>query len=109
VGSSRPLTPGRSTDVSRPTLTPQALDPILRGLLLTRLTPAHLDSERTGPGGTSTAASEPLWPPSLKVVRRYLASLLASNMHDEWIDSAGRGVPPIEIDPSALTAARAAR
>jgi len=30
-------------------------------------------------------------------------------MHDEWIDSAGRGVPPIDIDLSALTAARAAR
>jgi hypothetical protein len=42
------------------------------------------------------------------VVGRYLASFLARNVHDQSIDPAARGVPPIEIDLSALTAARAA-
>jgi len=102
------LSPGKSADVSRPHLTPQAFDPILRGLLLTGQSPAYLSVELTGGGETSTVASEPLWRPSPKVVGRYLASFVARTMRDESIDPAGRGVPPIEIDLSALTAARAA-
>jgi hypothetical protein len=89
-------------------LTPQAFDPVLGGLLLTGQTPAYLGIELTGRGETSTVASEPLWRPSPKVVGRYLASFVARNMRDESIDPARRGVPPIEIDLSALTAARAA-
>ena len=68
----------------------------------------YLGIELTGGGEMLTVASEPPWRPSPKVVGRYLASFVARTMHDESIHPAGQGVPPIEIDLCALTAARAA-
>jgi hypothetical protein len=77
--------------------------------VLTGQTPAYLRTELTGGrGDASTVASEPQWWPPAKIIGPYLAPFLARHIHDESIDLAGRGVPPIEIDFSARTAAGAA-
>jgi sulfide:quinone oxidoreductase len=58
---------------------PQPFTPVLRGLLLTGLTPRYL---RTEPGSVrSTADTEPLWWPPAKIVGRHLAPFLASQLH----------------------------
>ncbi len=52
--------------------------PVLRGLLLTGMTPRYLRGDpRTG---SSLADTEPLWWPPAKVVGRYLAPFLASHL-----------------------------
>ena len=58
---------------------PQPFSPVLRGLLLTGLTPRYL---RTEPGSVrSTVDTEPLWWPPAKIVGRHLAPFLASQLH----------------------------
>jgi sulfide:quinone oxidoreductase len=58
---------------------PQPFTPVLRGLLLTGLTPRYL---RTEPGSIySEADTEPLWWPPAKIVGRYLAPFLAAQLH----------------------------
>jgi sulfide:quinone oxidoreductase len=58
---------------------PQPFTPVLRGLLLTGLTPRYL---RTEPGSVrSVADTEPLWWPPAKIVGRHLAPFLASQLH----------------------------
>jgi sulfide:quinone oxidoreductase len=58
---------------------PRPFTPVLRGMLLTGLTPRYLRSE---PGSVhSTVDTEPLWWPPAKIVGRYLAPFLASQLH----------------------------
>ena len=58
---------------------PQPFKPVLRGLLLTGLTPRYL---RTEPGSMhSEANTEPLWWPPAKIVGRFLAPFLAAQLH----------------------------
>jgi sulfide:quinone oxidoreductase len=58
---------------------PRPFTPVLRGLLLTGLTPRYLRSE---PGSIRSAAdTEPLWWPPAKIVGRHLAPFLASQLH----------------------------
>jgi len=55
---------------------PTPFEPVLRGLLLTGLTPRYLRSE---PGhGRSEIDTEPLWWPPAKIVGRHLAPFLAA-------------------------------
>lgn len=58
---------------------PRAFTPVLRGLLLTGLTPRYL---RTEPRSVRSAAdTEPLWWPPAKIVGRHLAPFLANQLH----------------------------
>jgi sulfide:quinone oxidoreductase len=58
---------------------PRPFTPVLRGLLLTGLTPRYL---RTEPGSVrSVVDTEPLWWPPAKIVGRHLAPFLASKLH----------------------------
>ena len=73
---------------------PQPFTPVLRGLLLTGLTPRYL---RTEPGSVhSEADTEPLWWPPAKIVGRHLSPFLATQLH------LSEGPPPggdaIEVD-----------
>jgi len=57
---------------------PRPFTPVLRGLLLTGLSPRYLRAE---PGGRSSIAeTEPLWWPPAKIVGRHLAPFLASHL-----------------------------
>jgi sulfide:quinone oxidoreductase len=57
---------------------PRPFTPVLRGLLLTGLSPRYLRAE---PGSVvSTTDTEPLWWPPAKIVGRYLAPFLASHL-----------------------------
>jgi sulfide:quinone oxidoreductase len=57
---------------------PEPFKPILRGLLLTGLTPRFLRAE---PGaGVSIVDTEPLWWPPAKIVGRYLTPFLADHL-----------------------------
>lgn len=58
---------------------PSPFTPILRGLLLTGLTPRYLRAEPTGTA--SITDTEPLWWPPAKIVGRHLAPFLASYLH----------------------------
>jgi sulfide:quinone oxidoreductase len=67
---------------------PTPFTPVLRGLLLTGLTPRYLRAE---PGRhASVSDTEPLWWPPTKIVGRYLAPFLASHL--------GLAVAPPRID-----------
>jgi sulfide:quinone oxidoreductase len=58
---------------------PRPFTPVLRGLLLTGLTPRYL---RTEAGSVrSVVDTEPLWWPPAKIVGRHLAPFLASKLH----------------------------
>ena len=58
---------------------PQPFKPVLRGLLLTGMTPRYLRGE---PGSLhSEADTEPLWWPPAKIVGLHLAPFLASQLH----------------------------
>jgi sulfide:quinone oxidoreductase len=58
---------------------PRPFKPVLRGLLLTGMTPRYL---RTQAGSThSQTDTEPLWWPPAKIVGRHLAPFLASQLH----------------------------
>jgi sulfide:quinone oxidoreductase len=59
---------------------PRPFTPVLRGLLLTGLTPRYLRSE-PGSSVRSAADTEPLWWPPAKIVGRHLAPFLASQLH----------------------------
>jgi sulfide:quinone oxidoreductase len=59
---------------------PHPFTPVLRGLLLTGLTPRYLRSE-PGSSVRSVADTEPLWWPPAKIVGRHLAPFLASQLH----------------------------
>jgi sulfide:quinone oxidoreductase len=57
---------------------PSPFKPVLRGLLLTGLTPRYLRAEAGT--GESTVDTEPLWWPPAKIVGRHLAPFLASRL-----------------------------
>ena len=58
---------------------PRPFKPVLRGLLLTGMSPRYLRAE---PGSVrSVADTEPLWWPPAKIVGRHLAPFLASQLH----------------------------
>jgi sulfide:quinone oxidoreductase len=57
---------------------PQPFTPVLRGLLLTGLTPRYLRSEQANV--RSAVDTEPLWWPPAKIVGRHLAPFLASQL-----------------------------
>jgi sulfide:quinone oxidoreductase len=81
-------------------ITPAPFTPVLRGLLLTGLTPRYMRSEVGS--YQSELDTEPLWWPPGKIVGRYLAPLLASQL-------SGIHAPPpngavevdVEVDRSA--------
>jgi sulfide:quinone oxidoreductase len=81
---------------------PATFRPVLRGLLLTGLTPRFLRAE-TGTG-RSVVDTEPLWWPPAKVVGRYLAPFLADHLGLEPEPPAQlrEGAVPVEVelDPS---------
>ena len=57
---------------------PAAFEPVLRGLLLTGMTPRFL---RSGPGARpSLVDTQPLWWPPAKIVGRYLTPFLAEHL-----------------------------
>ena len=57
---------------------PRPFSPVLRGLLLTGLTPRYMRAE---PGSVRSATdTEPLWWPPAKIVGRYLAPFLAAQL-----------------------------
>jgi sulfide:quinone oxidoreductase len=57
---------------------PEAPRPVLRGLLLTGLSPQFLRGE--GGGRSSTVDTQPLWWPPAKIVGRYLSPFLAAHL-----------------------------
>jgi sulfide:quinone oxidoreductase len=57
---------------------PMPFRPVLRGLLLTGLTPRYLRSDPAS--GSSLVDTEPLWWPPAKIVGRYLAPFLATQL-----------------------------
>jgi sulfide:quinone oxidoreductase len=59
-------------------LQPRPFDPVLRGLLLTGLTPRYIRAEPTAE--QFAFDTEPLWWPPAKIVGRYLAPLLATEL-----------------------------
>ena len=59
-------------------LQPRPFDPVLRGLLLTGLTPRYIRAEHTAEHFAFD--TEPLWWPPAKIVGRYLAPLLATEL-----------------------------
>jgi sulfide:quinone oxidoreductase len=74
--------------------TPEPFRPVLRGLLLTGLTPRYL---RTDPlRGEADIGTEPLWWPPAKIVGRYLAPFLAKHT------GLAAGRPPESLPTGAL-------
>jgi sulfide:quinone oxidoreductase len=57
---------------------PLPFRPVLRGLLLTGLTPHYLRGDTAS--GSSVVDTEPLWWPPAKIVGRYLAPFLAAQL-----------------------------
>jgi len=60
-------------------ITPAPFRPVLRGLLLTGITPIYLRAEIARPGDFFETAVNPLWWPPSKIAGRYLAPYLASH------------------------------
>jgi sulfide:quinone oxidoreductase len=76
---------------------PQPFSPVLRGLLLTGLTPRFLRSELGSLEGE--VDTEALWWPPSKIVGRYLAPCLAAEMHVTTSPPRSEGVEVnIELD-----------
>jgi len=74
-------------------ITPAPFVPVLRGLLLTGLTPRYL---RTRVGSHDTQLdTEPLWWPPGKIVGRHLAPFLASHLH---VSQAPPSTGAVEVD-----------
>lgn len=78
-------------------LTPQPFTPVLRGLLLTGLTPRYM---RTEVGSyESELDTEPLWWPPGKIVGRHLAPFLASHLNISHTPPPSGGVEvEVEVD-----------
>lgn len=75
---------------------PQPFQPVLRGLLLTGMSPRYL---RTEPGSVhSEADTEPLWWPPAKIVGLHLAPFLASQLHLPDSPPANGGRLAVDVD-----------
>jgi sulfide:quinone oxidoreductase len=71
---------------------PEPFRPVLRGLLMTGMTPQYLRSE---PGGKGSAVdTEALWWPPAKIVGKYLAPFLATTLGLSESRAGGPGDPP---------------
>jgi sulfide:quinone oxidoreductase len=85
-------------------VTPQPFRPILRGLLLTGMVPRYL--RREVHTGLSSIDTQPLWWPPAKIVGRYLAPFLASELGltEALQPPAGAGDVRVEVelDPAGL-------
>jgi sulfide:quinone oxidoreductase len=81
-------------------LEPSPFRPVLRGLLLTGMSPRFLRAE--GSPAASLVDTEPLWWPPAKIVGRYLAPFLAKHLGlSELLPSARReSVVPVEVELS---------
>jgi sulfide:quinone oxidoreductase len=78
---------------------PRPFSPVLRGLLLTGLTPRYL---RTEPGSVhSSADTEALWWPPAKIVGRHLAPFLASQLHMSESPPVNGGTVAVDVDLAA--------
>jgi sulfide:quinone oxidoreductase len=78
---------------------PTAFRPVLRGLLLTGMTPRFL---RWEPGrGRSLVDTEPLWWPPAKIVGRYLTPFLAEHLGLDDLPSAPTTGVPVEVELEA--------
>ena len=78
---------------------PRPFTPVLRGLLLTGLTPRYL---RTEPSSVASEVdTEPLWWPPAKIVGRHLAPFLASQLHISESPPAGQSVA-VDVDLSVV-------
>lgn len=78
---------------------PRPFSPVLRGLLLTGLTPRYL---RTEPGSVrSLADTEALWWPPAKIVGRHLAPFLASQLDMSESPPANGGKVAVDVDLAA--------
>jgi sulfide:quinone oxidoreductase len=84
-------------------LEPSPFRPVLRGLLLTGMSPRFLRAE--GSPAASAVDTEPLWWPPAKIVGRYLAPFLARHLGlSELLPDAAResAIPvEIELDPAS--------
>jgi sulfide:quinone oxidoreductase len=80
------------------TLEPSPFRPVLRGLLLTGMSPRFLRAE--GSPAVSIVDTEPLWWPPAKIVGRYLAPFLARHLGlSELLPNAAReSAVPVEIE-----------
>jgi sulfide:quinone oxidoreductase len=74
---------------------PREFSPVLRGLLLTGLTPRYLRSEPSSV--VSQVDTEPLWWPPAKIVGRHLAPFLASQL-GLANKPPGPGMPAVEVE-----------
>jgi sulfide:quinone oxidoreductase len=64
-------------------VTPEAFDPVVRGILLTADKPLYLTAEITGGHGfSSQITDEPTWSPPMKIAARYLAPYLDARDHE---------------------------
>jgi hypothetical protein len=77
---------------------PEPFRPVLRGLLLTGLSPRFLRAEATG--AHSVVDTEPLWWPPAKIVGRYLTPLLAAKLGlaETVVGPRQHGTIPIEVE-----------
>ena len=78
-------------------ITPTPFTPVLRGLLLTGLTPRYMRAEVGS--NESELDTEPLWWPPGKIVGRHLAPFLASHLNVSHTPPPGGGVEvEVEVD-----------
>jgi sulfide:quinone oxidoreductase len=79
-------------------LEPSPFRPVLRGLLLTGMSPRFLRAE--GSPAVSLVDTEPLWWPPAKIVGRYLAPFLAEHLGLSELlpDAARESAVPVEIE-----------
>jgi sulfide:quinone oxidoreductase len=78
-------------------ITPTPFKPVLRGLLLTGLTPRFMRAEVGS--HESELDTEPLWWPSGKIVGRHLAPFLASHLNVSPTPPRAEGVEvEVELD-----------
>ena len=77
---------------------PEPFRPVLRGLLLTGLSPRFLRAEATG--AHSVVDTEPLWWPPAKIVGRYLTPFLAAELGlgETVVGPLHQGAIPIEVE-----------
>ena len=79
-------------------LEPSPFRPVLRGMLLTGMSPRFLRAE--GSPAVSLVDTEPLWWPPAKIVGRYLAPFLAQHLGLSELppDAARESAVPVEIE-----------
>jgi sulfide:quinone oxidoreductase len=75
---------------------PKPFTPVLRGLLLTGLSPRYLRAEPAK--RSSTADTEPLWWPPAKIVGRHLTPFLASHMGLSVTPPRPEGAEAVEVE-----------